>query len=131
MSDAKLNLMDLDHEGLNEFMLSLEEKKFRADQLMKWIYQFGVTDFGQMTNINKVLREKLASLCVIRAPEVRAENRSLTAFSGRFSSKSGRRFRHKLSLRSRANAGIIQDGKDGINGKTDNPDALEGRQNAR
>ena len=76
MSDAKLNLMDLDHEGLNEFMLSLEEKKFRADQLMKWIYQFGVTDFGQMTNINKVLREKLASLCVIRAPEVRAENRS-------------------------------------------------------
>ena len=76
MSDTKLNLMDLDHEGLNNFMLSLDEKKFRADQLMKWIYQFGVTDFSRMTNINKVLRERLASLCEIRAPEVKAEARS-------------------------------------------------------
>jgi 23S rRNA (adenine2503-C2)-methyltransferase len=76
MSDTKLNLMDLDHEGLNNFMLSLDEKKFRADQLMKWIYQFGVTDFSRMTNINKPLRERLASLCEIRAPEVKAEARS-------------------------------------------------------
>ncbi len=62
---------------------------------------------------------------------VRVEIRSLTAFSGRFSGKFRQGSRHRRGLHSRANAGIIQDGKDGINGKTDNPDALEGRQNAR
>ena len=42
----------------------------RADQLMKWLYHFGVSDFEEMTNINKVLRQKLAARCEIVAPEI-------------------------------------------------------------
>ena len=34
--------------------------RFRATQLFEWVYRRGVTDFGQMTNISRVLREKLA-----------------------------------------------------------------------
>ncbi len=75
MPDKKINLMDLDHEMLNEFFVSLDEKKFRAGQVMKWIYQQGVTDFEHMTNIKKDLQSKLAELCEIKVPEVKAENR--------------------------------------------------------
>ena len=37
---------------------------------MKWIYQFGVSDFNEMTNLNKVLRAKLIKDCEIVAPEI-------------------------------------------------------------
>ena len=53
MSDKKINLLDFDRQGLIDFLLSLGEKKFRAEQIMKWIYQFGVTDFYKMSNIKK------------------------------------------------------------------------------
>lgn len=77
MSDTtKINLLDLDRSALREFFLSIGEKPFRADQVMKWIYHYGYTDFEQMTDINKVLRQKLAASCEIRAPQVAAEQRS-------------------------------------------------------
>ena len=37
---------------------------------MKWIYQQGVSDFEQMTNLNKDLRAKLIAQCEIKAPEI-------------------------------------------------------------
>ncbi|MCH1919023.1 bifunctional tRNA (adenosine(37)-C2)-methyltransferase TrmG/ribosomal RNA large subunit methyltransferase RlmN [Shewanella sp. A3A] len=70
MSDNKLNLLDYDRKALRELFAEWGEKPFRADQLMKWIYHFGVSDFEQMTNINKKLREKLAANCEIVAPEI-------------------------------------------------------------
>ena len=61
-SDApakKINLMDLTRQQMREFFKELDEKPFRADQLVKWIYHFGEDNFDNMTNINKKLREKL------------------------------------------------------------------------
>ena len=49
--ENKVNLMDLSIEEMKDFCVSLGEKPFRAQQLMRWIYQFGVTDFDLMTNI--------------------------------------------------------------------------------
>lgn len=69
-SAAKINLLNLDHQMMREFLASIGEKPFRADQLMKWIYHFGYSDFELMTNINKKLREKLQARCVISAPEI-------------------------------------------------------------
>ncbi len=66
----KVNLLDLSRPQLKEFLVSLGEKPFRADQLMKWIYHFCIDDFDQMTNINKELRAKLKANAVIEAPEV-------------------------------------------------------------
>ena len=68
--ENKINLLDLTREQMKEFLVSLGEKAFRADQLMKWIYHFCVDDFDKMTNINKDLREKLKRTCVIEAPVV-------------------------------------------------------------
>ena len=75
MSD-KINLLDLSIDELKDFMVSLGEKPFRAQQLLRWIYQFGVSDFDSMTNIKKDLRERLKELSEIRAPEVVSEQRS-------------------------------------------------------
>ncbi|HAT42016.1 MAG TPA: bifunctional tRNA (adenosine(37)-C2)-methyltransferase TrmG/ribosomal RNA large subunit methyltransferase RlmN [Rheinheimera sp.] len=66
----KVNLLDLSRPQLKEFLVSLGEKPFRADQLMKWIYHFCIDDFDAMTNINKELRAKLKAHAVIEAPEV-------------------------------------------------------------
>jgi 23S rRNA (adenine2503-C2)-methyltransferase len=76
MSEIKTNLLDLDREALRAFFVELGEKPFRADQVMKWIYHFGCDDFDQMTNVNKVLREKLKAIAEIRAPEISREQRS-------------------------------------------------------
>ncbi len=72
----KVNLMNLNRQELREFLASLGEKPFRADQLMKWIYHFGEDNFDNMTNINKVLREKLKQVAEIKAPEIAVEQRS-------------------------------------------------------
>jgi 23S rRNA (adenine2503-C2)-methyltransferase len=69
-SVEKVNLLDLTRNEMKEFLVSLGEKAFRADQLMKWIYHFCVDDFDKMTNINKELREKLKRQAVIEAPVV-------------------------------------------------------------
>lgn len=76
MKDEKINLLNLDRKALRAYFAEIGEKPFRADQLMKWIYHFGVDDFEEMSNINKKLREKLARNCIIQAPEVVTEQRS-------------------------------------------------------
>jgi 23S rRNA (adenine2503-C2)-methyltransferase len=66
----KTNLLDLTRSGLAAFFKNMGEKPFRAEQVMKWIYQQGVDDFEQMTNLNKPLRVKLQQRCEIIAPEI-------------------------------------------------------------
>lgn len=66
----KTNLLDFDRAGLRAYFSEIGEKPFRADQVMKWIYQQGIADFEQMTNLNKVLRIKLIEKCEVRAPEI-------------------------------------------------------------
>ena len=72
----KINLLDLTRAQMQAFFVELGEKAFRADQVMKWIYHFCVDDFDKMSNINKVLREKLKARCVIEAPVVVARQDS-------------------------------------------------------
>lgn len=72
----KINLLDLNRQQMREFFASLGEKPFRADQVMKWIYHYCCDDFNEMTDINKVFRNRLQELAEIRAPEVAEEQRS-------------------------------------------------------
>ena len=65
-----VNLLDFDLEGLAVFCESLGEKRFRATQLFRWIHQKGATDFDQMTDLAKSLRDKLPSSARIQAPRV-------------------------------------------------------------
>ena len=76
MSDTRINLLDLSPAEMQDFCQSIGEKPFRAQQILKWIYQWGVTDFEQMTNIKKDLRARLPQLACIKYPEILTEHRS-------------------------------------------------------
>ena len=68
-----VNLLGLNREALTQFLEELGEKPFRARQLMKWIHQFGESDFNQMTDIAKSFREKLASIATVQVPRLLSE----------------------------------------------------------
>jgi 23S rRNA (adenine2503-C2)-methyltransferase len=70
------NLLDFDLEGLAVFCESLGEKRFRATQLYRWIHQKGATSFGEMTDLAKSLREKLATTAHIEPLKVLTEQKS-------------------------------------------------------
>ncbi len=60
-----VNLLDFDLEGLAAFCEELGEKRFRAVQLFRWIHQKGASDFADMTDLARSLREKLPSVCTV------------------------------------------------------------------
>lgn len=62
------NLLDFDIEGLTGWFARLGEKPFRARQVLSWMHRFGVDDFGQMTDVAKTLRARLAAEAEIRGP---------------------------------------------------------------
>ena len=55
-----MNLFNLDQAAMRDFFTGMEEKPFRATQVMKWVYHQGVTDFEAMTDLSKSLRDHLA-----------------------------------------------------------------------
>ncbi len=65
-----INLLDFDPAGLTAYFASLGEKPFRAKQVLRWMHQFGVGDFAEMTDVAKSLRARLAVEACIAAPEV-------------------------------------------------------------
>ena len=72
-----VNLLNLDLEGLTAFCEGLGEKRFRATQLFRWIHQKGASDFSQMTDLAKSLREKLPSTSCIEGPKVVSRQNSI------------------------------------------------------
>lgn len=65
-----VNLLGMDPEALAAYCAGLGEKPFRSRQLLRWIHQAGVDDFGAMTDMSKVLRGRLAGEAVIVPPRV-------------------------------------------------------------
>jgi len=66
----KIRLKDLTLEELEQFISSLGKEKYRARQLMKWMYQGGATSFEEMTNLARQLRTYLEEIAEIDDPEV-------------------------------------------------------------
>ncbi len=52
---------------LTEYVLTLGEKKFRAEQLYQWMHQKLASDFDQMTNLSGSFRQKLKENCRLTA----------------------------------------------------------------
>jgi len=61
----KINLKGLWIEELESFLDKLGEKKYKAKQIAKWIYNKGAADFVQMTDLSKELRQKLSQVAYI------------------------------------------------------------------
>ena len=71
-----INLAGMSLPKLQTLFVSLDEKPFRALQIMKWIHQRGVTDIDLMTDISKVLRDKLKQIATISLPEIVEDHHS-------------------------------------------------------
>ena len=63
----RTNLLDLDGERLAMMIASLNEKPFRAQQLMRWIHQRGVSDLHAMSDLAKSFREQLYDTVEIKS----------------------------------------------------------------
>ncbi|MEO7433064.1 MAG: 23S rRNA (adenine(2503)-C(2))-methyltransferase RlmN [Dokdonella sp.] len=77
MTTPKANLLDYDRSGLRDLFAQLGEKPYRADQVMKWVYHRHVTDFAQMTDVGKVLRDKLSDAIEIVPPNTLIEKQAI------------------------------------------------------
>ncbi len=53
------NIKEYNLDELQDELLSMGEKKYRAEQIFKWIYVDKVKEFDEMTNLSIDLREKL------------------------------------------------------------------------
>lgn len=60
------NLLDYDLDGLAAFCERLGEKRFRATQLFRWIHQKGASNFDDMSDLAKSLREKLKTTACVK-----------------------------------------------------------------
>ena len=70
------NLVGLDREELATALETAEAKGFRVKQVWQWIYHRGATDFEQMTNISKPVRQQLADRFVLERPAVSTHQQS-------------------------------------------------------
>ena len=70
------NLLEFDRDALAVFCEALGEKRFRATQLFRWIHHRGASDFDQMTDLAKSLRDKLAGRARVAALAIASEQAS-------------------------------------------------------
>jgi len=68
-----VNLLDFDRQGLLAYFQEIGEKPFRAKQVLRWMHQFGESDFAKMSDLAKSLREKLSEAAVIVPPHLISE----------------------------------------------------------
>ena len=64
------NLLDFDARALERYFAGIGEKPFRARQVLRWIHQFGESDFARMSDLAKALRAKLAQQAEVRLAQV-------------------------------------------------------------
>ena len=76
VGQPRVNLLGLSLRQMEQFFLDAGEKKFRAQQVLKWIHHAGVIDIDEMTNLGKALREKLKDIAEVRPPEIVSQHDS-------------------------------------------------------
>ena len=67
---AKTDLLGLTAEALAEAIKAEGLPAFRARQIWRWVWRHGVTEFGDMTDLGKPVRDLLASKFIISRPRV-------------------------------------------------------------
>ncbi len=71
-----VNLLNFDLKGLTAFCADLGEKSFRATQLFRWIHQKGASNFDQMSDLAKPLRDKLTRTAHVQALKIISQKES-------------------------------------------------------
>jgi 23S rRNA (adenine2503-C2)-methyltransferase len=70
-SMSKVDIKSMSSTQLRQYVTEeLSEKPFRAKQLYEWIHRRLATDFDEMTNLSKELRQTLRDKCTIQGTEI-------------------------------------------------------------
>ena len=64
-----VGIRDLSYEELENELIKMGEKKFRAKQIFSWLYK-GIDSFEEMTDISKELIQKLKESFVLNQVEL-------------------------------------------------------------
>ena len=70
LADAPIELRNQTYDDLTELMQKLGEKRYRGEQLFRWVHARGVTDLDQMTDVSRKLRERLRAENLVRVAEL-------------------------------------------------------------
>ncbi|VFP88283.1 Dual-specificity RNA methyltransferase RlmN [Buchnera aphidicola (Cinara piceae)] len=65
----KINLLNFNLIKMKDFVLKLGEKKFRAVQIMEWIYKKHCINFNKMSNLSNNLKKKLENTSIVKLPK--------------------------------------------------------------
>lgn len=65
-----IDLKDFEYDELIEYLKSIGEKKFRAEQIFSWLHK-GVESYDEMTNLSKAAREKLMEKTYVSTLKIR------------------------------------------------------------
>lgn len=66
----KTDILSLTKEELEEKIIAIGEKKFRAKQIYEWLHTYKVEEFSKMTNLSAQLREKLDDIFWINSLKI-------------------------------------------------------------
>lgn len=69
-----VNLLGFDAAHMNDFCVQMGERAFRAKQLLRWVHQFGESDFSKMSDLARGFRAKLTDLAIVVPPELASES---------------------------------------------------------
>jgi 23S rRNA (adenine2503-C2)-methyltransferase len=67
---VKPNVKDMSIEELENYISSFGKEKYRARQIMKWLYQLNASSFEDMTNLSKAFRLQMQELARIADPVI-------------------------------------------------------------
>jgi 23S rRNA (adenine2503-C2)-methyltransferase len=73
-ADGRVNLVGMTRPAMQGALIEAGvpegQAKMRASQLWQWIYQRGVSDFAEMTNLSKAIRADLDAAFTVTRPEI-------------------------------------------------------------
>lgn len=78
LENKKIHLKSFRLEELQDYLVEIEEPKFRAKQIFNWMYDNLVEDFGEMKNLPAELREKLKNLTELNSLKLLSQQGSET-----------------------------------------------------
>jgi len=74
LPEGPTNIVGMTRPQMREALIATgtpeKQAKMRVGQIWQWLYQWGVRDFAEMTNLSKAFRAELAEKFVIEIPEV-------------------------------------------------------------
>lgn len=69
-ADQRINLLGLSQATLEKQIIGFGLPKFRAKQIWRWVWRHGLTNFDEMSDLGKSVREQLSTIYKIDRPAV-------------------------------------------------------------